>query len=68
MARCLGGCPACHYYTPTKDAPPGTTNQSVKVPAINIKGRWLDEAGFAIGDKVRVRVRPGRLVLSVVKE
>lgn len=56
-----------YYYTPTKDAPPGTSNSPVTVPAINIKGRWLDEAGFAIGAKVRVRVKPGRLVLMVEK-
>lgn len=29
--------------------------------------RWLNEAGFAIGAKVRVQVRPGRLVLTVDK-
>jgi len=54
-----------YYYTPTKDAPPGTPNRSVTVPWIQMRGRWLDEAGFAIGAKVRVRVRPGRLVLTV---
>jgi len=56
-----------YYYTPRKDAPPGTANCSVKVPWIQIRGRWLDEAGFVIGAKVRVRVRPGRLVLTVEK-
>ena len=54
-----------YYYTPTKDAPPGTLNRSVTVPWLQLKGRWLDAAGFAIGAKVRVRVRPGRLVLTV---
>jgi len=54
-----------YYYTPTKDAPPGTSNHSVMVPAINIKGRWLDAAGFAIGAKVRVRVCQGCLVMTV---
>ena len=29
--------------------------------------RWLNEAGFAIGAKVRVQVKPGRLVLTVEK-
>lgn len=54
-----------YYYTPTKDAPPGTPNLPVTVPWIQMKGRWLNAAGFAIGAKVRVRVRPGRLVLTV---
>ncbi len=54
-----------HYYNPTKDAPPGTTNHSVKVPAINIKGRWLEKAGFTIGAKVRVQACQGCLVMTV---
>jgi hypothetical protein len=56
-----------YYCTPTKDAPPGTPNSSVTVPWIQMRGRWLNEAGFAIGAKVRVRVRPWRLVLTVEK-
>jgi hypothetical protein len=56
-----------YYYTPTKDAPPGTPNLPVTVPWIQMRGRWLAAAGFAIGAKVRVRVRPGRLVLTVEK-
>jgi len=35
---------------------------------IQMRGRWLNEAGFAIGTKVKVRVRPGRLVLMLVEE
>jgi hypothetical protein len=57
-----------YYYTPTKDAPPGTSNQSVTVPWIQMRGRWLKAAGFAIGAKVRVRVQPGRLVLAAEEE
>lgn len=56
-----------YYYTPTKDAPPDITNHSVKVPSVQIKGRWLNEAGFAIGAKVRVRVCQGCLVMAVEK-
>jgi hypothetical protein len=52
-----------YYYTPTQDAPPGTSNRSVTVPWIQMRGRWLKAAGFAIGAKVRVRVQHGRLVL-----
>ncbi|WP_428634000.1 SymE family type I addiction module toxin [Sedimenticola sp.] len=57
-----------YYYTPTKDAPPGTPNHPVTVPWMQLKGRWLQAAGFTIGARVRVRVKPGRLVLTVVEE
>jgi hypothetical protein len=57
-----------YYYTPTQDAPPGTSNRSVTVPWIQMKGRWLEKLDFTIGAKVRVQVRPGRLVLTVNKE
>jgi hypothetical protein len=53
-----------YYYTPTQDAPPGTSNRSVTVPWIQMRGRWLKAAGFAIGTKVRVRIQHGRLVLT----
>jgi hypothetical protein len=53
-----------YNYPPTQDAPPGAPNRSVMVPWIQMRGRWLQAAGFAIGGKVKVNVRPGRLVLS----
>jgi hypothetical protein len=36
------------------------------MPALRLKGRWLGEAGFAIGQAVRVAVKPGLLVLEVL--
>jgi hypothetical protein len=36
------------------------------MPFLRLQGRWLDEAGFAIGANVRVEVAAGRLVLEVV--
>jgi len=57
-----------YYYTPTQDAPPDSSNVAVTVPWIEMKGRWLDAAGFVIGAKVRVRVKSGMLVLTVVEE
>ncbi|MEJ2423562.1 MAG: SymE family type I addiction module toxin [Candidatus Thiodiazotropha sp.] len=53
-----------HYYIPSKDAPPGTSNRSIAVPCIYFKGRWLEQAGFKIGSMVKIRVRPGRLILT----
>ena len=35
-------------------------------PYVRLCGRWLDEAGFAIGRDIRVEVSAGRLVLEVV--
>jgi hypothetical protein len=37
------------------------------MPFVHLQGRWLDEAGFAIGAQVRVQVTPGRLVLEVIE-
>ena len=36
-------------------------------PFLRLHGRWLDEAGFAIGAQVSVQVMPGRLVLEVIE-
>jgi hypothetical protein len=36
------------------------------MPTLRLQGRWLDEAGFAIGIRVGVQVMPGRLVLETL--
>ena len=36
------------------------------IPWLRVKGRWLEGAGFTERTRVRVRVRRGRLVLTVV--
>jgi hypothetical protein len=36
------------------------------MPFLRLQGRWLDQAGFAIGTDVCVRVERGRLVLEVI--
>jgi hypothetical protein len=38
------------------------------VPFLPLQGRWLHQAGFAIGTSVRVLVTSGRLVLEVEVE
>jgi hypothetical protein len=40
---------------------------SAPIPFLRLRGRWLDQAGFAIGANVRVKVSPGRLVVEVVE-
>jgi hypothetical protein len=32
-------------------------------PVIRLQGRWLEKAGFEVGDKVVVDVRKGRIVI-----
>jgi Toxin SymE, type I toxin-antitoxin system len=36
------------------------------MPFLRLQGRWLDEAGFAIGANVHVQVESGRLVIEVI--
>jgi Toxin SymE, type I toxin-antitoxin system len=36
-----------------------------RVPFLRLQGRWLQQAGFAIGTPVRILVKPGCLVLEV---
>ncbi len=38
------------------------------MPFLRLRGRWLDQAGFAIGANVRVEVAAGRLVLEVIDD
>lgn len=34
---------------------------------IRLQGKWLEDAGFKIGDKIEVREKPEKLVIRVVK-
>ncbi|WP_428959983.1 SymE family type I addiction module toxin [Xanthomonas oryzae] len=36
------------------------------IPALRLRGRWLEELGFAIGSKLRITVRDRELVITVV--
>ncbi len=36
------------------------------IPQLRIQGRWLDEAGFTIGSRVRIAVARGLLALEVI--
>ncbi|NYF22311.1 toxic protein SymE [Xanthomonas sp. JAI131] len=46
----------------------GHSANGKRMPALRLAGRWMEELGFAIGGKVRVRVRDGELVLSAATE
>ncbi|MCD0244419.1 type I toxin-antitoxin system SymE family toxin [Xanthomonas melonis] len=39
-----------------------------RVPALRLRGRWLEQLGFAIGSKLRVTVRDRELVINVIGE
>lgn len=37
---------------------------NIALPKLTLSGRWLERAGFEIGDRVRVSVEFGRLVIE----
>jgi Toxin SymE, type I toxin-antitoxin system len=39
-----------------------------RAPYLRLKGRWLDQAGFPIGARVRVEASPGRLTIELEQE
>ncbi|WDE08106.1 type I addiction module toxin, SymE family [Thalassomonas viridans] len=45
---------------------PGFSYTSVNLqPCIFLQGKWLRQAGFPIGGKVRVRVNQGQLIITL---
>lgn len=66
----LRHCTIGYNYPPVKrnyayDAAPRVGPEPPRVPFLRLQGRWLHQAGFAIGTPLRVLVTPGRLVLEV---
>ncbi|MCG7874466.1 MAG: type I toxin-antitoxin system SymE family toxin [Candidatus Thiodiazotropha lotti] len=51
-----------HYMRQLKDDPAGAGRP---VPWIQLKGHWLNHAGFEISTPIKVRVMQGCLVLTV---
>ncbi|WP_200894091.1 SymE family type I addiction module toxin [Xanthomonas sp. MUS 060] len=39
-----------------------------RIPALRLRGRWLEDLGFAIGCKLRITVRGRELVITVADE
>ncbi len=54
----------CRHNAGDSQEPPYRPLPSM--PTLCLQGRWLDEAGFAIGMRVGVQVMPGRLVLETL--
>lgn len=40
---------------------------TLPMPFLRLQGRWLDEAGFAIGSNVQIAVSRGRLIVEVIE-
>jgi hypothetical protein len=54
-----------HYLRKLKDDPTGAGRP---VPWIQLKGYWLQQAGFTINTSVKARVMNGCLVLTTTEE
>lgn len=52
------------YAYKSKVSGPGRQIQRTPVPWIRIQGKWLEQAGFTIHTRVRIRVMKGCLVLT----
>ena len=50
------------YYPHT-----GKGRPTPPIPSLRQQGRWLEQAGFSIGQTNQIRIRAGRLVLEPVK-
>ena len=55
-----------HYAYRLKDQLPSSGDR--KVPWIQMRGHWLERAGFCINTPVKVRVMDGCLVLTTAVE
>ena len=44
---------------------PAYTPRPDPLPYLRLRDRWLQEAGFAVGARIRVRIEPQRLILEV---
>ncbi|MFD0708825.1 SymE family type I addiction module toxin [Photorhabdus akhurstii] len=46
----------------------GMTRYYSQHPSLHLKGNWLEEAGFATGQSVQVRVEHGQLIIRLVEQ
>lgn len=50
------------------EAPRASFGRGRRVPMIRMRGEWLEENGFAAGERVAVTVEHGRIVLTLANE
>ena len=56
------------YYYQYGDFQPRHRYRPIRpVPWINIKGYWLNEAGFSIDTPLQVKISKGRITLTVIQ-
>ena len=59
--------PSLYYYQYGDFQSRGRYRPVRHVPWINIKGYWLNEAGFGIDTPLQVKIDPGRIILTVAQ-
>ncbi len=55
-----------YYYQQYKELQPRSTPSPDPVPWVNIKGYWLNQAGFTIGTQLQAKINKGRIVLTAI--
>jgi hypothetical protein len=43
-----------------------TNNERGVIPYLRLKGKWLEQAGFSIGNYVQVEIEQGRLIIAAL--
>ncbi|MEE8056997.1 MAG: SymE family type I addiction module toxin [Pseudomonadales bacterium] len=56
-----------YYYHQYSDFQPRSNPCPGPVPRVNIKGYWLNQAGFTIGTSLQAKISKGRIVLTAVR-
>lgn len=56
-----------YYYQYGDFQPRNHYRPVIPVPWINIKGYWLNEAGFSIDTPLQVKIEEGRIILTVAQ-
>ncbi|KUO71302.1 MAG: hypothetical protein APF81_01710 [Desulfosporosinus sp. BRH_c37] len=41
--------------------------QSLQVPCILLRGQWLKQLGFSIGDRITVTMNSGQLIIDLIQ-
>ncbi|MFC0156328.1 SymE family type I addiction module toxin [Xanthomonas dyei] len=49
------------------EAEPGRTH-SQRIPSVRLRGLWLEQLGFAVGCKLQISAREGKLVVTLIDD
>jgi hypothetical protein len=53
------------FATVINEARSTRTTGLTLVPFVRLRGLWLQDAGFKIGDEIKVHVEPGKLTITL---